>query len=103
MQYYDMGGDGTLTDTGCDNCHSVSKYRTYNYTTRNIAGGAEVTLGKLLKVVYPHEFRSFNDRLRNPSDIYGTAGTLPTSEDIPYTPTSEEHTSELQSLRHLVC
>src|ERR1039457_1783663 len=86
MQYFDMGGNGTLTDTGCDNCHSASQYRTLNYTTRNIAGGAEVKLGKLMKVVYQHEFRSFNDRLRNPSDIYGTAGTLPTSEDIPYTP-----------------
>ena len=86
MQYYDMGGDGTLTDTGCDNCHSASKYRSYNYTTRNIAGGAEVKLGNLLKLVYQHEFRSFNDRLRNPSDIYGTAGTIPPEEDIPYTP-----------------
>src|SRR5262249_39427050 len=67
-------------------CHSASQYRTYNYTTRNIAGGAEVNLGKLLKVVYEHEYRSFNDRLRNPSDIYGTAGTIPPEEDIPYTP-----------------
>src|SRR6202158_3944962 len=40
MQYYDMGGDGTLADTGCDNCHAASQFRTYNYTTRNIAGGA---------------------------------------------------------------
>jgi hypothetical protein len=86
MQYYDMGGDGTPTDTGCDNCHSASKYRSYNYTTRNIAGGAEVKLGSLLKLVYQHEFRSFNDRLQNPSDIYGTAGTVPPEEDIPYTP-----------------
>jgi hypothetical protein len=86
MQYYDMGGDGTLTDTGCDNCHSASKFRSYNYTTRNIAGGAEVTLGKTLKLVYQHEFRSFNDRMQNPRDIYGTAGTIPPEEDIPYTP-----------------
>ena len=86
MQYFDMGGDGTLTDTGCDNCHSGSQYRTYNYTTRNIAGGAEVTLGRLLKLTYQHEFRSFNDRLQNPVGVYGTAGTIPTSEDIPYTP-----------------
>jgi hypothetical protein len=56
MQYFDMGGDGTLTDTGCDNCHSASQYRTYNYTAQNIAGGAEVTLGKLLKLVYQHEY-----------------------------------------------
>ncbi len=86
MQYYDMGGNGTLTDTGCDNCHSASQYRAYNYTNRNIAGGAEVTLGKMLKLVYQHEYRSFNDRLPNPRDIYGTAGTIPPEEDIPYTP-----------------
>src|SRR6266567_8281538 len=86
MQYYDMGGDGTLSDTGCDNCHSASQYRSYNYTTRNVAGGAEVTLGKLLKLVYQHEYRSFNDRMPNPVDIYGTAGTIPAEEDIPYTP-----------------
>jgi hypothetical protein len=86
MQYYDMGGNGQLSDTGCDNCHSASQYRSYNYTTRNIAGGAEVKLGSLLKLVYQHEFRSFNDRMPNPTDIYGTAGTIPTSEDIPYTP-----------------
>jgi hypothetical protein len=86
MQYYDMGGDGTLTDTGCDNCHAASQFRTYNYTTRNIAGGAEVKLGRLLKLTYQHEFRSFNDRMPNPSDIYGTAGSIPPTEDIPYTP-----------------
>ena len=86
MQYYDMGGNGQLSDTGCDNCHSASRYRSYNYTTRNIAGGAEVTLGKVLKLVYQHEFRSFNDRLPNPVDIYGTAGSIPAEEDIPYTP-----------------
>src|ERR1039457_3594001 len=71
MQYFDMGGNGTSTDTGCDNCHSASQYRTLNYTTRNIAGGAEVKLGKLMKLVYQHEFRSFNDRMTNPTDIYG--------------------------------
>jgi hypothetical protein len=86
MQYFDMGGDGTLADTGCDNCHSTSQYRAYNYTTRNIAGGAEVSLGRMLKLVYQHEYRSFNDRMQTPSGIYGTAGTIPTSEDIPYTP-----------------
>jgi len=75
MQYFDMGGDGLIPidNTGCANCHSASQYRTYNYTTRNIAGGAEVKLGNLLKLVYQHEFRSFNDRMPNPKDIYGTA------------------------------
>jgi hypothetical protein len=73
MQYFDMGGNGTPTDTGCDNCHSASQYRTLNYTTRNIAGGAEVKLGSLMKLVYQHEFRSFNDRMPNPSDFYGAS------------------------------
>lgn len=87
MQYYDMGGSGQTNDTQCDNCHSASQYRSYNYTTRNIAGGAEVTLGKFLKLVYQHEFRSFNDRMPNPVDFYGTAGVaIDPEEDIPYTP-----------------
>ena len=88
MQYFDMGGSGDPTtdqQQGCANCHSGSQYRVYNYTTRNIAGGAEVSLGRLLKLTYQHEFRSFNDRLQNPSGLYGIAGTIPTSEDIPYT------------------
>src|ERR1700687_1926870 len=91
MQYFDMGGDGNTVppiDTGCDNCHSGSGYRTYNYTTRNIAGGAEVKLGNLLKLVYQHEFRSFNDRLQNPQDFYGTADPNADNPpaDIPLTP-----------------
>jgi hypothetical protein len=88
MQYFDMGGDGVvpIDNSGCANCHSASQYRTYNYTTRNIAGGVDVKLGKLLRLVYQHEFRSFNDRMPNPVDIYGTSGDIPTSEDIPYTP-----------------
>src|ERR1039457_3869159 len=88
MQYFDMGGDGVIPidNTGCANCHSASQYRTLNYTTRNIAGGAEVKLGNLLKLVYQHEFRSFNDRMPNPKDLYGDAGSNPPTEDIPYTP-----------------
>ncbi len=89
LQYFDMGGSGNHTtdlQTGCANCHSGSTFRTYNYTTRNIAGGAELSLGKLLKLTYQHEFRSFNDRMQNPSDLYGTSGTIPTSENIPYNP-----------------
>src|ERR1019366_9206821 len=85
MQYFDMGGDGVvpIDNTGCANCHSASQYRTYNYTTRNIAGGAEVKVGNLLNLVYQHEYRSFNDRMPNPIDIYGTAGDG--VEDIPIT------------------
>jgi hypothetical protein len=87
MQYYDMGGSGDpATDlaSGCANCHSVSQYRSLNYTTRNIAGGAEVTLGKFAKLVYQHEFRSFNDRMQNPVDYFGTSGF--TEENIPDSP-----------------
>ncbi len=84
-QYFDMGGNGTLTDTGCDNCHSSSQYRTYNYTTRNIAGGAEVTLGSA-KLVYQHEFRSFNDRIQSPVGIYGTSESFDGAENIPINP-----------------
>jgi hypothetical protein len=89
MQYFDMGGSGdpaTDLQQGCANCHSASQFRTYNYTTRNIASGAEVTLAKLLKVTYQHEFRSFNDRMQNPRDWYGTSGEVPAVEDIPYNP-----------------
>jgi hypothetical protein len=92
MQYYDMGGSGDpIVDQpppagqGCANCHSVSQFRPLNYTTRNIAGGAEVTLGRA-KLTYQHEFRSFNDRMQNPRDFYGTAGAIPAEEDIPFTP-----------------
>ncbi len=87
MQYYDMGGpsDPLLpVDQQCVNCHSASQYRALNYTTRNIAGGAEVTLGKVAKLVYQHEFRSFNDRMQNPVDFFGTAGF--TEENIPDSP-----------------
>jgi hypothetical protein len=89
MQYYDMGGSGDHTidqEQGCANCHSASQFRPLNYTTRNIAGGAEVTLGRLLKLTYQHEYRSFNDRMQNPVDWYGTSGEIPPVEDIPYTP-----------------
>jgi|SRR5579872_564364 len=89
MQYFDMGGSGDhATDlaTGCANCHSASQYRALDYTTRNIAGGAEVTAGHALKLIYQHEFRSFNDRMQNPRDLYGTSGEIPPVEDIPYNP-----------------
>jgi len=87
VQYYDMGGNGIAKppDTGCDNCHSGSQYRTYNYTTRNIAGGAEVTLGPA-KLVYQHEFRSFNDRMLSPQGIYGTSESFDGAENIPINP-----------------
>jgi len=88
-QYYDMGGSGTpATDIAspCANCHSGSDFRTFNYTTRNIAGGAEVTFGQA-KLTYQHEFRSFNDRMQAPVGTYGTSMTGdPTVENIPTDP-----------------
>lgn len=74
MQYFDMGGSGDLaTDqaNACANCHSGSQYRSVNYTTRNLAVGAEATLGRT-KLTYSHEVRSFNDRLQNPSVYFGS-------------------------------
>lgn len=78
QQYFDMGGSGDpVVDqaSGCANCHSASVYRPYNYTTRNIAGGAEVALGRLITLTYQHEYRSFNDRMQNPVNYFGTSGT----------------------------
>ena len=90
LQYFDMGGSGNPQvdgapppDQQCANCHSASLYRSNNYTTRNIGGGAEAVLGKL-KLVYEHEFRSFNDRMQNPVNYFGTAGL--NGEDIPGSP-----------------
>jgi len=88
MQYYDMGGSGDpgVDQAGCANCHSASLYRSYNYTTRNIAGGAEVALGRLIKLTYQHEFRSFNDRMQSPVNYFGTSGDNPPVENIPFAP-----------------
>jgi hypothetical protein len=74
MQYYDMGGDAN-----CGSCHSVSQFRTVNYTTRNIGFGADVKLGRV-SLTYEHDFRSFVDRLQNPLDLYGATLSLPDDE-----------------------
>jgi len=89
IQYYDMGGSGDpATDIAnpCANCHSGSQFRPYNYTTRNIAGGAEIT-SSWAKLTYQHEYRSFNDRMQNAVGLYGTSVTGdPTVENIPTNP-----------------
>ncbi len=84
MQYFDMGGDNQ-----CGTCHSYSQLRPLNYTTRNIAGGAEVTLGRV-KLTYQHEFRSFNDRMQNPVNFFGLTGS-PT-EPLPAGPPQVQFT-----------
>jgi hypothetical protein len=75
MQWYDMGGDAS-----CGSCHSASQLRSVNYTTRNIAGGVELKIKHWL-VNFEHEHRSFNDRLQNPVDLYGS--TLGAAEPLP--------------------
>lgn len=74
MQYYDMGGDAN-----CGLCHSVSQFRTVNYTTRNIGFGTEIKLGHVA-LTYQHDFRSFVDRLQNPLDLYGSTLSIPDDE-----------------------
>lgn len=81
LQFFDMGNQ---TDPpipppdpeSCDgSCHSTARYRQVNYTTRNIGGGVEMKVSHVV-LTYIHEFRSFNDRLLNPVDYYGTAASV---------------------------
>lgn len=68
-------------------CHYQSQYQPVNYTTRNIAGGADVDLGPV-RLTYQHKFSSFNDRLVFPianftgvfspeSDSFGYSSAYP--------------------------
>jgi predicted CXXCH cytochrome family protein len=59
-------------------CHYTSHFQQVNYTTRNIAGGADVDLGPV-RLTYQHQFTNFNDRLTFPIATY--AG--------PFTPVDE--------------
>jgi predicted CXXCH cytochrome family protein len=59
-------------------CHYTSHFQPVNYTTRNIAGGADVDLGPV-RLTYQHQFTNFNDRLIFPIGAY--AG--------PFTPVDE--------------
>ena len=52
---------GVNTTCGAQ-CHYNSQLQPVNYTTRNIAGGADVDLGPV-RLTYQHAFSSFNDRL----------------------------------------
>ena len=52
---------GVNTTCGAQ-CHYNSQFQPLNYTTRNIAGGADVDLGPV-RLTYQHAFSSFNDRL----------------------------------------
>ena len=51
-------------------CHAASQYQRVNYTTRNITGGADAELKRILRWTYDHTFSSFNDRLVFPTATY---------------------------------
>jgi predicted CXXCH cytochrome family protein len=61
-------------------CHYNSQFQQANYTTRNIAGGADVDLGPV-RITWEHLFSSFNDRLIFPTATF-TGDFTPESEGI---------------------
>lgn len=80
-QFFDMGNQTNPPilppdPASCDgSCHSTARYRQVNYTTRNVGGGVEMKVSHVV-LTYIHEFRSFNDRLQNPVDYFGTAASI---------------------------
>ncbi len=50
-------------------CHYQSQFQQANYTTRNIAGGADFDIGSV-RLTYQHKFSSFNDRLTFPTGTF---------------------------------
>ena len=82
LQFFDMGTQNNPyipppdpNSCGGGSCHSTSRYRPINYTTRNVGGGVEMKLAHVA-VTFEHEYRSFNYRLQNPVDYYGTAASV---------------------------
>lgn len=61
---------GDVNTTCGQQCHQASQFQPVNYTTRNIAGGADVEVRNLLHFLYEHKFSSFNDRLMFPTVTY---------------------------------
>jgi len=80
MQYFAMGSSPDPQE--CGGCHSVSQFRHSNYTTRDIAGGVELKVAHV-SLSYQHAFSSFNDRMQNPSDLYGSALSIIPDEPLP--------------------
>jgi hypothetical protein len=70
LQFYDMGA--SQEPQVCDTCHQLSRYRSVNYTTRNVGVGVELKVNHAV-VTYEHSYRTFNDRLGSPVDLYGSA------------------------------
>lgn len=66
------------TNNNCGEfCHYTSQRQRTNYTTRNIAGGADIDLGPV-RITWEHLFSSFADRWTFPTGIFG-----------PFTPADE--------------
>lgn len=61
--------DGVNTTCG-QLCHQDSHYQPVNYTTRNVSGGGDVELRRVLRLSLEHTFSSFNDRLVFPTATY---------------------------------
>lgn len=70
---------GNSADTCGAECHHTSLLQPVNYTTRNVAGGAQVDL-RQIQATYEHTFSSFNDRLQFPTQSFG--GFFPEVEGI---------------------
>ena len=70
LQFFDMGA--SQEPEVCDTCHQVSRFRSVNYTARNVAVGLELKVNHAV-ITYEHSYRSFNDRLGSPVDLYGSA------------------------------
>ena len=51
-------------------CHAASQYQKVNYTTRNVTGGGDVELKRILRISLEHTFSSFNDRIAFPTATY---------------------------------
>jgi len=61
--------DGANTTCG-ELCHAASQYQKVNYTTRNVTGGVDVELRRVLRMTMEHTFSRFNDRLVFPTATY---------------------------------
>ena len=61
--------DGVNTTCG-QLCHQDSHFQPVNFTTRNVSGGADVELRRVLRISYAHTFSSFHDRLVFPTATY---------------------------------
>jgi predicted CXXCH cytochrome family protein len=75
--------DENTTPSCGELCHYTSHFQPVNYTTRNIAGGADVDLGPV-RLTYQHQFTSFNDRLTFPIATY--AGPFTPADEPPPPP-----------------